>query len=91
MHVIRKHGLSAAIFAPGWVYENCGENENVNSRDFKFWNCLSDYLYTYGPSQLPFQTSFCRGFGSKCYKEGLVCSEYFTKELVITGTHFLLN
>ncbi|XP_014281636.1 cytosolic endo-beta-N-acetylglucosaminidase [Halyomorpha halys] len=72
MDVIRKHGLSAAIFAPGWVHENCEPDETADNRDFMFWELLTEYLYCYGPARIPFKTSFCRGFGHKKYKEGRV-------------------
>lgn len=71
-NLIRKHDLSAAIFAPGWVHENCGETESADSRDFIFWNLISEFLYTHGPCLLPFETSFCRGFGPKFHQNGLV-------------------
>ena len=76
--VIRKHGLSAAIFAPGWVFENCEEDENADNRDFMFWELLMEYLYCYGPAKLPFQTSFCRGYGLRKCKAGLVSYLHFS-------------
>ncbi|CAH1391145.1 unnamed protein product [Nezara viridula] len=76
MEVIRKHGLSAAIFAPGWAYEKCGEDEIADNRDFMFWELLNKYVYCYGPAQLPFKSSFCRGFGLKKYKEGKVVKDH---------------
>lgn len=76
MEVIRRHGLSAAIFAPGWVYEKCEPDETADRRDFMFWELLMEYMYCYGPAKLPFKTSFCRGFGIKKYKEGMVIMDH---------------
>ncbi|XP_036408867.1 cytosolic endo-beta-N-acetylglucosaminidase isoform X1 [Megalops cyprinoides] len=70
MKLIRKHGFSAAIFAPGWVYE-CHDKKAFRSNQDKFWGLLSDFLYIRWPSfQLPFVSSFCQGFGKSFYWKG---------------------
>lgn len=33
LSLIRKHGLSAAIFAPGWVYEHLGEENFLQNEN----------------------------------------------------------
>ncbi|KAM6904749.1 cytosolic endo-beta-N-acetylglucosaminidase [Xenentodon cancila] len=71
LEVIRKHGFSAAIFAPGWVYEtHCDKSEFRKNQD-KFWALLFDHLYIHRPaSPLPFISSFCQGFGKAIYWRG---------------------
>ncbi|XP_007575693.1 cytosolic endo-beta-N-acetylglucosaminidase [Poecilia formosa] len=71
LDVIRKHNFSAAIFAPGWVYESQSDKSEFRSNQDKFWALLSDYLYIHRPaSQLPFISSFCQGFGKAVYRKG---------------------
>lgn len=74
-----KHGCSLAIFAPAWTHEAMSDvdiNSVANSedldtyerfllRDRALWGSLWPYLNTKLPSELPFQTSFCRGQGKK--------------------------
>ncbi|XP_035695169.1 cytosolic endo-beta-N-acetylglucosaminidase-like [Branchiostoma floridae] len=71
LSVIRKQGLSAAIFAPGWVHEKLGA-DNFSSNQSKFWNLLSDLCPMHGPAALPFVTSFCQGQGQNFYINGQV-------------------
>lgn len=33
LRLIRQHGLSAAIFAPGWVYEHLGEENFLQNEN----------------------------------------------------------
>ncbi|XP_053195088.1 cytosolic endo-beta-N-acetylglucosaminidase [Scomber japonicus] len=71
LEVIRKHNFSAAIFAPGWVYETHHDKREFRKNQDKFWRLLSDYLYVHGPtSPLPFISSFCQGFGKAVYWRG---------------------
>ncbi|XP_054464281.1 cytosolic endo-beta-N-acetylglucosaminidase isoform X2 [Anoplopoma fimbria] len=71
LEVIRKHGFSAAIFAPGWVYESHDDKTEFRQNQDKFWALLSDYLYIHRPtSSLPFTSSFCQGFGKAVYCRG---------------------
>ncbi|XP_041473425.1 cytosolic endo-beta-N-acetylglucosaminidase-like [Lytechinus variegatus] len=69
MEVIKRQGLSTAIFAPGWVMEKLGETDFIANQD-KFWSLLDPYLYTHGVSSLPFVTNFCRGYGEFGFKCG---------------------
>lgn len=75
------YGCSFAIFAPAWSHEAMStEKDDVNAvitsahadkwstfvlRDRAFWGSIWPYLNTRVPSELPFQTSFCRGQGKK--------------------------
>ncbi|KAK9535735.1 hypothetical protein VZT92_008098 [Zoarces viviparus] len=71
LEIIRKHGFSTAIFAPGWVYETLNDKTEFRKNQDKFWALLSDYLYIHRPaSPLPFISSFCQGFGKAIYWRG---------------------
>ncbi|KAG6458328.1 cytosolic endo-beta-N-acetylglucosaminidase [Manduca sexta] len=75
------YGCSLAIFAPAWTHESLSEEKgDLNSvamadgldrygqfllRDRALWGSIWKYLNTRLPSQLPFQTSFCKGQGLK--------------------------
>ncbi|GCC26007.1 hypothetical protein chiPu_0004421 [Chiloscyllium punctatum] len=71
LELIRKYNFSAAIFAPGWVYETLGK-ENFHQNQHKFWNLLTEYLPSHSICSLPFATSFCQGFGMNLYRNGKV-------------------
>ncbi|XP_075418425.1 cytosolic endo-beta-N-acetylglucosaminidase [Tenrec ecaudatus] len=68
LELIRKHGFSAALFAPGWVYECLEKNDFFQNQD-RFWSLLERYLPTHSLCSLPFVTSFCLGLGTRrvCY------------------------
>ncbi|XP_045381102.1 cytosolic endo-beta-N-acetylglucosaminidase isoform X2 [Lemur catta] len=68
LELIRKHGFSAALFAPGWVYE-CLEKRDFFQNQDKFWSLLERHLPTHSICSLPFVTSFCLGMGTRrvCY------------------------
>ncbi|KAM7069064.1 cytosolic endo-beta-N-acetylglucosaminidase [Molossus nigricans] len=68
LELIRKHGFSAALFAPGWVYECLEKTEFFQNQD-RFWSLLTRYLPTHSICSLPFVTSFCLGLGTRrvCY------------------------
>ncbi|XP_028254672.1 cytosolic endo-beta-N-acetylglucosaminidase-like isoform X2 [Parambassis ranga] len=71
LELIRRHNFSAAIFAPGWVYETHEDKSKFRKNQDKFWGLLSDYLYIHRPaSPLPFISSFCQGFGKAIYWRG---------------------
>ncbi|XP_074967281.1 cytosolic endo-beta-N-acetylglucosaminidase [Phalacrocorax aristotelis] len=69
LHLIRQRGLSAAIFAPGWVYEHLGE-ENFLHNETKFWGLLAKYLHTHSICTLPLTTSFSLGMGTSRFLAG---------------------
>ncbi|KAG5279327.1 hypothetical protein AALO_G00076580 [Alosa alosa] len=72
LSLLRKHGFSTAIFAPGWVYE-CHEKAEFRNNQDKFWGLLTDLLYFHRPSALlPFVSTFCQGFGKSFYRNGQV-------------------
>ncbi|KAL6038025.1 hypothetical protein STEG23_019366 [Scotinomys teguina] len=68
MELIRKHGFSVALFAPGWVYECLDKRDFFQNQD-KFWRLLERFLPTHSICSLPFVTSFCLGLGTRrvCY------------------------
>uniref|UniRef100_A0A7N6B1N4 Cytosolic endo-beta-N-acetylglucosaminidase n=1 Tax=Anabas testudineus TaxID=64144 RepID=A0A7N6B1N4_ANATE len=71
LEVIRKHNFSAAIFAPGWVYETHNDKTEFRKNQDKFWALLSDYLFIHRPvMSLPFISSFCQGFGKAVFRKG---------------------
>ncbi|NXN97369.1 ENASE acetylglucosaminidase, partial [Rhinopomastus cyanomelas] len=69
LRLIRQHGLSAAIFAPGWVYEHLGE-ENFLQNEDKFWGSLAEYLPTHSICTLPLATCFSLGMGTSRFLDG---------------------
>ncbi|XP_041826614.1 cytosolic endo-beta-N-acetylglucosaminidase isoform X2 [Melanotaenia boesemani] len=73
LEIIRRHNFSAAIFAPGWVYESLSDRSEFRKNQDKFWSLLSDHLYVHQlAAQLPFISSFCQGFGKAVYWRGQV-------------------
>ncbi|XP_055008641.1 cytosolic endo-beta-N-acetylglucosaminidase isoform X2 [Boleophthalmus pectinirostris] len=72
LEMIRKHNFSAAVFAPGWVYETQEKTEFRHNQD-KFWALLSDLLPLHRPvHSLPFTSTFCQGFGKSLYWRGKI-------------------
>ncbi|NXC30342.1 ENASE acetylglucosaminidase, partial [Campylorhamphus procurvoides] len=69
LRLIRQQNLSAAIFAPGWVYEHLGE-ENFLQNENRFWGLLADYLPTHSICTLPLATSFSLGMGTSRFLDG---------------------
>ncbi|XP_036920084.1 cytosolic endo-beta-N-acetylglucosaminidase isoform X2 [Sturnira hondurensis] len=69
LELIRKHGLSAALFAPGWVYE-CLEKADFFQNQDRFWSLLTRYLPMHSVCSLPFVTSFCLGMGTRRVRYG---------------------
>lgn len=67
MQLVRKHGLSAAIFAPGWTHESIDPLASDGSlfatfidRDNAFWKSIWRHLYTH-PISSSFKTTFHTG------------------------------
>ncbi|KFO52951.1 Cytosolic endo-beta-N-acetylglucosaminidase, partial [Corvus brachyrhynchos] len=69
LRLIRQYGLSAAIFAPGWVYEHLGK-ENFLQNENRFWGSLAEYLPTHSICTLPLTTSFSLGMGTSTFLDG---------------------
>ncbi|XP_061713792.1 cytosolic endo-beta-N-acetylglucosaminidase isoform X2 [Cydia pomonella] len=67
--IAHKHGLSLAIFAPGWTHEAlppaAGWFRTYTLRERALWTSLWPFLNTKLPQTLPFSTSFCTGLGRK--------------------------
>ncbi|KAG9141581.1 hypothetical protein Leryth_023959 [Lithospermum erythrorhizon] len=76
LDVIKKNDVSAAIFAPGWVYENNDKNEfqTLQNRWWglveKSWGVVRKY-----PHRLPFYSNFDQGRGFHISVEGMqICA-----------------
>ncbi|KAH7943252.1 hypothetical protein HPB52_006571 [Rhipicephalus sanguineus] len=69
VQLVRRCGLSAAVFAAGWVYETQGKR-NFAKNQYRLWsfpdNCCSDWRLT----KPPLSTSFCQGFGTRVFEDG---------------------
>ena len=72
LSVIRQNGLSAAIFAPGWIYET-HPVEQFHELSSKFWLSLLPDLNIHDLMiELPMETSFCPGHGKLLFRNGQV-------------------
>ncbi|KAM3909984.1 cytosolic endo-beta-N-acetylglucosaminidase isoform 1-T2 [Leptodactylus fuscus] len=69
LEMIRQYGFSAALFAPGWVYE-CFNREQFLENQHRFWSLLENHLYAHSLSVLPICSSFCLGRGMKRFSYG---------------------
>ncbi|XP_071962503.1 cytosolic endo-beta-N-acetylglucosaminidase-like [Antedon mediterranea] len=69
MEVIRRVDLSAAIFAPGWVFEKHGAAKFIINEN-RFWSLIESYLHPHGVKQLPLCSNFCQGFGVHGFSSG---------------------
>ncbi|XP_056406688.1 cytosolic endo-beta-N-acetylglucosaminidase isoform X2 [Hyla sarda] len=69
LEMIRQYGFSAALFAPGWVYE-CFNREQFLENQHRFWSLLESHLYGHSLSVLPICSSFCLGRGMKRFSYG---------------------
>ncbi|KAF3216230.1 hypothetical protein TWF191_009061 [Orbilia oligospora] len=82
LSVIRPAGLSAAIFAPGWVFENF-DGRNFEERNRKFWingeatdtELICRPVAEFAPvweagTEAFFYTDFNRGYGKKWFQSG---------------------
>ncbi|XP_061606475.1 cytosolic endo-beta-N-acetylglucosaminidase isoform X2 [Phyllopteryx taeniolatus] len=80
LEIIRKYNFSAAIFAPGWVYETQKKTEFRHNQD-KFWALLKGNLSIHRPAvTLPFVSSFCQGFGNAVYCKGKEIQPWYYHE-----------
>ncbi|KAF3926380.1 hypothetical protein AA313_de0203487 [Arthrobotrys entomopaga] len=99
LSVVRPAGLSAAIFAPGWVFENF-DGAKFEERNRKFWidGQASDLELTCRPvSEFApvwetgtdefFYTNFSRGYGKKWFQSG---REVSSKPWVHVGAQSVL-
>ncbi|KAL8552239.1 hypothetical protein ACS0TY_001077 [Phlomoides rotata] len=71
LDVIKKDDCSAAIFAPGWVYEN-KEPPNFQTAQNRWWGLVEQSWGTVQkyPRKLPFYSNFDQGHGYHIYNEG---------------------
>ncbi|XP_044153740.1 cytosolic endo-beta-N-acetylglucosaminidase isoform X1 [Bufo gargarizans] len=69
LEMIRQYGFSAALFAPGWVYE-CFNREQFLENQHRFWSLLENRLYNHSLRTLPICSSFCLGRGKKRFSYG---------------------
>jgi hypothetical protein len=67
----RQHGLSAALFAPGWVYEN-HDRADWQQLQGSFWSKIEDaWPASQAPiTRLPLHTCFSTGCGQRMYLAG---------------------
>ncbi|XP_075558087.1 cytosolic endo-beta-N-acetylglucosaminidase-like isoform X1 [Dermacentor variabilis] len=65
----RRCGLSAAVFAAGWVYET-QEKKNFGKNQYRLWNFPDDCCSEFRLTKLPLSTSFCQGFGKQAFAAG---------------------
>ncbi|KAG8085246.1 hypothetical protein GUJ93_ZPchr0010g10058 [Zizania palustris] len=75
LDVLKKDDVSAAIFAPGWVYES-KQPPNFLTAQNRWWGLVEKswgVLQSY-PKQLPFYSNFDQGYGYEVSVEGLKVS-----------------
>lgn len=67
----RDAGVSAALFAPGWVYET-KQGPNFISAQNRWWGLVAECWPSAQqyPIKLPFFSNFNQGFGKACYTNG---------------------
>uniref|UniRef100_J3M649 mannosyl-glycoprotein endo-beta-N-acetylglucosaminidase n=2 Tax=Oryza brachyantha TaxID=4533 RepID=J3M649_ORYBR len=75
LDILKKDDVSAAIFAPGWVYET-KQPPNFLTAQNRWWGLVEEswgVLQSY-PKQLPFYSDFDQGHGYQVSIEGLKVS-----------------
>ncbi|XP_051143386.1 cytosolic endo-beta-N-acetylglucosaminidase 1 [Andrographis paniculata] len=75
LDVIKKSDVSAAIFAPGWVYETKQEPDFQTAQN-RWWGLVENSWGTVQkyPKELPFYSNFDQGRGFHVYHDGLQVS-----------------
>ncbi|CAN8259781.1 unnamed protein product [Cochlearia groenlandica] len=71
LDLLKRNNVSAAIFAPGWVYETA-QPPNFHTAQNKWWSLVEKswgIVQTY-PQVLPFYSDFNQGFGDHNSLEG---------------------
>ncbi|XP_075559498.1 cytosolic endo-beta-N-acetylglucosaminidase-like isoform X1 [Dermacentor variabilis] len=74
VQLARNCGLSAAVFAAGWVYETKDKNSFARSQ-YRLWTFPDDCCSEWRLIELPLSTSFCQGFGGKTFAAGKITSK----------------
>ncbi|KAH6943195.1 hypothetical protein HPB50_017152 [Hyalomma asiaticum] len=69
VQLARRCGVSAAVFAAGWVYQTQGKKRFARNQ-YKLWSFPDDCCSEWCLTKPPLTTSFCQGFGSKLFKAG---------------------
>ncbi|KAL1450283.1 hypothetical protein MTO96_028033 [Rhipicephalus appendiculatus] len=69
VQLIRRCGLSAAVFAAGWVYETQGKRNFVKNQ-YRLWSFPDDCCSEWRLTKPPLSTSFCQGLGSRVFEDG---------------------
>nr|VDC77702.1 unnamed protein product [Brassica rapa] len=76
LDLLKRNNVSAAIFAPGWVYETA-QPPNFHTAQNKWWSLVEKswgVVQTY-PQVLPFYSEFNQGFGYHVSLEGRQLSD----------------
>ncbi|KAF3531715.1 hypothetical protein DY000_02043466 [Brassica cretica] len=76
LDLLKRNNVSAAIFAPGWVYETA-QPPNFHTAQNKWWSLVEKswgIVQTY-PQVLPFYSDFNQGFGNHVSLEGRQLSD----------------
>ncbi|KAG0618838.1 hypothetical protein M758_4G094900 [Ceratodon purpureus] len=75
LKVARKAKVSAALFAPGWVFET-NQPPSFEVAQTRWWKTIQDCwpVGRFSPTRLPFFTDFNRGCGARVSVEGNVVS-----------------
>ncbi|CAN6926444.1 hypothetical protein Bca4012_091053 [Brassica carinata] len=76
LDLLKRNNVSAAIFAPGWVYETA-QPPNFHTAQNKWWSLVEKswgIVQTY-PQALPFYSDFNQGFGNHVSLEGRQLSD----------------
>ncbi|XP_009122391.1 cytosolic endo-beta-N-acetylglucosaminidase 2 isoform X2 [Brassica rapa] len=76
LDLLKRNNVSAAIFAPGWVYETA-QPPNFHTAQNKWWSLVEKswgVVRTY-PQVLPFYSDFNQGFGNHVSLEGRQLSD----------------
>ncbi|KAL1455783.1 hypothetical protein MTO96_043628, partial [Rhipicephalus appendiculatus] len=71
VQLARRCGLSAAVFAAGWVYET-QDQKNFAANQCRLWALPEDCRSQWRVTALPLSTTFCQGCGTSLYNQGKV-------------------
>ncbi|XP_077491887.1 cytosolic endo-beta-N-acetylglucosaminidase-like [Amblyomma americanum] len=67
---VRAHGLSSAVFGPGWVYEKRLKTNYIKNQ-YRLWDLPDDVCSEWRLTEPPVSTSFCQGFGNSRFSAGV--------------------
>ncbi|OAY73406.1 Cytosolic endo-beta-N-acetylglucosaminidase 2 [Ananas comosus] len=92
LDLLKKEDISAAIFAPGWVYETKQEPDFQSAQN-RWWGLVEQswgILQTY-PKLLPFYSNFDQGHGYYVSVEGVQVADYPWTNISCQGFQPALN